>query len=488
MRWGELERFEDSFLAAPAARHVGAVDSEATVRLIGVLKSAKAVERFLGFVAAFGFAASPLDADGTRFVLIGTYGGVEHAFRPEGLGLYEEMTAWGARQFVARSGYISLPAHCLPDVIAVMGIDQRHCGRPSTSDAVPNANRLYHPREIAARYDFPMSWDGTGQTVGIIALGGGYLEAELRDYMEAEHVKWTGKIFQLSADGTVSEPKLDSMNLDHNTNVFEVQMDISVVAAVAPGAQIIVYFGEAHSQKGLYAALNKAIYDDLHKPSVISVSWQFPRRSIPPSCLNAFEELLLEAQKRRITVCVASGDFGALASGGNARPDVAFPACLRYVLACGGTALDANDVESAWGRNTNFGSEGVGSGGGYGDLPMPGYQQGAVTPGIGRGVPDVAAMAMPGYDSVHKRWRGRPFSGTSAATPLWAALIALINQGRQHQTGTPVGFINETLYQHQDTAFVDIQRGSNTAFQAERGWDELTGLGTPRGSEILRLF
>lgn len=487
--WGELEPFEDSFLAAPAGHRVGAVDPDATVRLIGVLKNVDASARFLAFVQACGFAASPLGSDGKRFELSGTFAGVERAFRPEGLGLYEEVTARGTRRFVGRSGRIYLPAQCLLDVLAVMGIDQRHRGRPAAGKTMPNVHGLYSPRDIAARYDFPTSWDGTGQTVGVIALGGGYREDELVAYLQDQGVHWTGSISAVSADNrTVNAPDFHGTNQTHVDNVFEVQMDVSVIAAVAPGAQIVVYFGESpqpNGTKGLYAALYKAICDDQRKPTVISVSWEFPRSTISLSCANAFEVLLKESQTRRITVCVASGDQGAFALPHSNKPDVAFPACSKYVLACGGTALDGNGLESAWGANAR-----LGSGGGYSSKePMPSYQQGTVKPGMGRGVPDVAAMAMPGYDSVCKsRWDGRPFTGTSAATPLWAALIVLINQGRRRQAGMSVGFINETLYQHKNTVFVDIQSGSNTAFQAARGWDEITGLGTPRGSDILRLF
>ena len=484
MYWGSPKPLKSSFLVPPEARRVGDVDPNSPVRLIAVLRSAKGAEPFVGFVVACGLAANPLGAEGTRFELIGTYAGVKRAFRPEGLGLYKQMRKHETRLFVGRSGCISLPAQCLPYVLAIMGIDQRQCGRPATGGALPNANGFYRPREIATRYDFPTSWDGSGQTVGVIALGGGYLEDELSAYLKAQGVHWTGSIQHVTADGTVSDPELDSMDPDHNDAVFEVQMDVSVIAAVAPGAQIVVYFGAARQPNGLYRALDKAIHDDVHMPSVISVSWEFAQRNISSATLTAFDALLAQAHQRHITVCVASGDHGALASPASAQPDVAFPACSQYVLSCGGTALDVKGVESAWGSYTN-----VGSGGGYSKLPMPSYQQEVIKPGMGRGVPDVAGMAVPGYDSIAKdRWHGRAFNGTSAVAPLWAAFMALINQGRRGHAGMQVGFVNETLYQHRDTAFIDIQSGSNTAFQAERGWDELTGLGAPRGSEILRLF
>ena len=72
--------------------------------------------------------------------------------------------------------------------------------------------------------------------------------------------------------------------------------------------------------------------------------------------------------------------------------------------------------------------------------------------------------------------------GTSAVAPLWAGLIALINQS----IGKPAGFINPLLYQAGDSSgdFNDITSGNNGAYSAQKGWDACTGLGSPIGSEV----
>ena len=101
-----------------------------------------------------------------------------------------------------------------------------------------------------------------------------------------------------------------------------------------------------------------------------------------------------------------------------------------------------------------------------------------------RGVPDVAGDADPesGYD-VRVDGTDTVVGGTSAVAPLWAGLVARINSTR----GTPVGFINPTLYAS-GAALKDVTTGNNGTYAAATGWDACTGLGSPDGSKIAALF
>jgi kumamolisin len=135
-------------------------------------------------------------------------------------------------------------------------------------------------------------------------------------------------------------------------------------------------------------------------------------------------------------------------------------------------------------------SEGA-TGGGISDtFPLPNYQSGAGVPpsansshNVGRGVPDVAGNADPttGYVTLVDGQSG-VIGGTSAVAPLWAGLIALINQS----LGKPAGFINPLLYQSAGKAadFDDVTSGNNGAYSAGPGWDACTGFGSPLGSKI----
>jgi kumamolisin len=122
---------------------------------------------------------------------------------------------------------------------------------------------------------------------------------------------------------------------------------------------------------------------------------------------------------------------------------------------------------------------------------LPSWQQNArVPPSVneggrpGRGVPDVAGNADPetGY-LIGDGETEHPFGGTSAVAPLWAALVAQLNQ----HLGSPVGFLNPLLYESLDrSVFNDVARGGNGAYRARRGaWDACTGHGSPRGRALL---
>jgi kumamolisin len=144
--------------------------------------------------------------------------------------------------------------------------------------------------------------------------------------------------------------------------------------------------------------------------------------------------------------------------------------------------------ETVWNELAN--KEGA-TGGGISDVfPLHTYQNGAGVPpsananhNVGRGVPDVAGNADPttGYVTLVDG-QSVILGGTSAVAPLWAALIALINQS----IGKPVGFLNALLYQQLNEApdFNDVTSGNNGAYSAGPGWDACTGFGSPKGTEI----
>jgi kumamolisin len=420
--------------------------------------------------------AQQTDASGNAVVLTGTCSQVRKAFRPDHLGLYQD----GARSFVARSGHLHLPADLIGDVVAVMGIDQRcrplpplYRPLPGITDAGTDA---YLPAETAALYNFPGHFDGKGQTIGIIALGGGYEETSLQDYFHRTGVNRTGALTAVSVDGTSNNPIMGE-DLDHNNRVREVQLDIEIVGSIAPAANIVVYFAGSQDPSGLIAALRRSITDSIHAPTVISVSWHYPEdiaSSTYPGALDALGQVLQMAKDAHVTVCVASGDGGAYEDADAAtQAVVSVPACSPLVLACGGTSRPRGQLESAWAR----------SGGGFSShFARPSYQGNVNFTTQRRGVPDVAALAAPGY-AVLVNSSNEHIGGTSASAPLWAGLIALLNQ----RSGRALGFVNPILYANTD-AFTDVVTGGNALFQASPGWDPLTGLGCPDGAKIANLF
>jgi len=97
-------------------------------------------------------------------------------------------------------------------------------------------------------------------------------------------------------------------------------------------------------------------------------------------------------------------------------------------------------------------------------------------------VPDVAGNADPltGYD-VLVDGQSEVVGGTSAVAPLWAGLIARLNQ----QLGESLGLANTALYGTEGNGFHDITKGNNGTYQAGAGWDACTGWGSPDGTALL---
>jgi len=190
-----------------------------------------------------------------------------------------------------------------------------------------------------------------------------------------------------------------------------------------------------------------------------------------------------------VTVLAASGDNGASDSATNGALTVDLPASSPYVISCGGTklALSGNSIlsEQAW--NALAQSEGATGGGVSEVFAAPSFQNRANVPAApngfrGRGVPDVAADADPasGYN-VLVDGESTVIGGTSAVAPLWAGLLARINQ----LVGKPTGYLNPILYSaNVATTFHDITSGNNNGYSAGPGWDPCTGLGTPDGTRL----
>ena len=356
-----------------------------------------------------------------------------------------------------------------------------------TEDA--QATSGYSGIDMAKLYDFPQGLDGSGQCIAILELGGGYRSADLKAYFKglglaAPHVT------AVSVDGGKNSPSLP-WSAD-----AEVMLDIEVAGAVAPKAAIAVYFAP-NSEQGFVDAILAAVHDDKHKPSVISISWGAPESAWTEQGLAAMDQAFEAAAALGVTVCCAAGDAGSGDQNPqNGTPDglahADFPASSPYVLGCGGTRLtvSGNTIasETVWNDDPTSSA----TGGGVSDVfDLPAWQANAgvptsVNPGgrIGRGVPDVAGNASPatGY-RVRVDYLTFTIGGTSAVSPLWAGLVALLNQ----KLAQPVGWLNPLLYGPLagSGALRDITSGGNGSYEAKAGWDACTGWGVPVGTRLL---
>jgi hypothetical protein len=343
--------------------------------------------------------------------------------------------------------------------------------------------------EIAQLYDFPSSLNGRGQTIGLIELGGGYRATDSNHYFATLKLA-VPTVIAVAVDGAMNAPTGDPNGPDG-----QVESDIEVAGTVANGARIVVYFAP-NTNRGFVDAVTKAIYDNDHKPSVISISWGSPENSWPPQVMTSFAQAFRSAANKGITVCSAAGDNGATDGAQDGQAHVDFPASSPWVLAVGGTSLVASNSgisiqsEVVW----NDGAQGGATGGGVSAVfPVPDWQLKVAPAGkhghTGRAIPDVAADAdeNTGYE-VRVDGDLTVVGGTALATPLWAGLIAILNQG----VGPNIGYFNPLLYQTLGPSgiFRSITEGTNRVGQVEGceagpGWNSCVGWGSPDGSKLL---
>jgi kumamolisin len=414
-----------------------------------------------------------------RIVLSGPVSAMQEAFGVT-LGYYGTPLDYRVRSF---DGPIQLPAEIQPAVMAVLGLDNRPIAKPHfrrnvrTNVGTPRTapQGTFTAPQIAQLYDFPTDVNGAGQTIAILELGGGYSPADVATYFSGLNLQ-VPSITAVSVDDGQNSPGQDAD--------AEVELDIEVAGSVAPGASIAVYFAP-NTDQGFSDGIAQAVHDTTRGPSVLSISWGGPEDSWTQQALNAMTAALEDAASLGVTVTVAAGDNGSSDGEDDGQSHTDFPASSPYVLACGGTTLVASGntitSETVW----NDGDEGGATGGGVSAIfPLPAYQANAGVPGqvnsgfVGRGVPDVAGNADPdtGYNIIVD---GQPqvIGGTSAVAPLWAGLIALLNQ----QLGANLGYVNPKLYAIPAGALNDITSGNNGAYSAGPGWDACSGLGTPNG-------
>ncbi|MGI0131285.1 MAG: S53 family peptidase [Thermoplasmata archaeon] len=387
--------------------------------------------------------------------------------------------------FRGREGPLRIPAELHERVLGAFGLDNRPQAkthfrvRPASAAGAPS----YTPLEVAAAYAFPAGTDGTGQCIGLIELGGGYRPSDLAQYFQELGVP-APTVTDVSVDGGSNAPTGSAAGPDG-----EVELDLEVAGSLAPGARLAVYFAP-NTDRGFLDALSTAVHDSTRRPTVISVSWGGAESSWTAQSRAAFESVILDAANLGVTIAAAAGDDGADDGGTGTGLAVDFPASSPGVIACGGTRLVLSGAtilsEVVW--NDLAAGEGATGGGVSASIPRPAYQSAAGVPSgpggfAGRGVPDVAADADPrtGYQ-VLVDGTSTVIGGTSAVAPLWAALLARLNQS----LGTPVGFVNPQLYGARASGtFRDIVSGANGGYSAGPGWDPCTGLGTPNGTALL---
>lgn len=319
----------------------------------------------------------------------------------------------------------------------------------------------------------------------------------------------------------------------------EETLDVEAVHGIAPRAKVVYVGAASCADPDLLAALNTVI--DGHKADIITNSWGAIGEPDPvtgAAVLYAYQRVFLQAALQGIGVFFSSGDHGDESDTvGTPSPD--YPASSPWVTAVGGTSLGIGAknnylFEAGWGTGDSTLTDGdwapeapgrykYGGGGGISHVfPQPWYQQRAVAASSlgeqsGRVVPDIAAIGDPStgflvgqtqtFADGTARYSEYRIGGTSLSSPVLAGIQALADQAAGH----PHGFANPAIYELAGTRAVhdvlklptsravvrvdytnpaDVSTAKVVSLRSfeqfrslivDKGYDDVTGIGTPNG-------
>jgi subtilase family serine protease len=393
------------------------------------------------------------------------------------------------------------------------------------ADCLASRPRCYTPRQLRVAYGIQPLLDrgitGRGQTVVLpefppSAAGSPLAVTDIRQDLARFDALFGLPAARLQVVNTLAHAASPWLAAPEEVG------DTEIVHALAPGAairEVLIPSPYTASLGRVSAAVAAALRLGLAQGGVISLSAGTGEQCFTPAEVAQVNAVLQAAQRNRVTVVVSTGDSGAATTpdrsacpppaGSAAVKGVDLPASDPLTLAVGGTSLQASRTtgaytgETAWNTPPSQGGPAAG-GGGFSQLfPRPAYQAGIAGIGATRGVPDVAA------DADHRPGMAIAFSsggknyilgggGTSAAAPLWAAVIALADQ----YAGRHLGFVNPALYRigrstHYHQAFHDVTTGTNTVtfptqtitgYHTAPGWDPVTGWGSPNAQVLIPLL
>jgi len=315
--------------------------------------------------------------------------------------------------------------------------------------------------DFRAAYAPQTSLDGTGQTVALFQFGS-YYPSDISSYCSTAGLP-AANVTKVLVNGVSGNPS-------PGDDTGEQSLDIEMVHSMAPAANIRFYTGSNAAD-----IWNQIAVDNVAKQ--VSSSWSV---SPPPSTLN---QILQQMAAQGQSVFNASGDSGFSSSpfGWDDNP---------YMTSVGGTVLSTSGP-----RGSRTGETGWSGSSGYisPNFSIPYWQQGISMTANGgsttqRNCPDVAMVA----DGLYLVWNNGATggaSGTSAASPLWAAYMALANQQAAAYGKSTAGFINPAVYAIGKSSaytanFLDITSGSNGK-PAVTGYDLVTGWGSPAGQNLI---
>ncbi|GAC1422005.1 MAG: S53 family serine peptidase [Ktedonobacteraceae bacterium] len=367
-----------------------------------------------------------------------------------------------------------------------------------TQDCQPLQNTLL-PRDVAGAYGYDQLWqrglNGQNMTVNLVEIDGSY-RTDVQNYLDC--IQFKGHFSVVNVDGKPSDA------------LGESTLDIQMVAGLARSANIVAYQTDGNASNDIWTNVNdmlQKIADDnvnnASSGSVVSISLGAAEQELSSNDAQAIDSSLQQLTRaEHMTVFVASGDCGAFTTRQYGNLSVSFPASDPWSTSVGGTILQVdgnrsrtNEIVWSDGSNQSTCKNQWGSGGGNSAVfQQPSWQNAAgVQNNYSRNmrqIPDISAAA---YDlAVYFKGRWGAVGGTSAAAPIWAAGLALVNEGMIQQVHKfnygPQMFYAVANKSNGAQPYFDVTRGNNLYYPAGPGWDFATGLGTPNLPDFYQIM
>jgi tripeptidyl-peptidase-1 len=357
-------------------------------------------------------------------------------------------------------------------------------------------------------------------------LGELNIRSDLKQYLQQfrpEAVAAADEFQLISIDNGTTQESLTADDVENSTGV-EGALDVQSMLGIAWPTEMISY-STGGSQPGfkpdnftptntnepylVWVQYMLNLGDD-EIPYVVSTSYADDEQTVSPDYAKRVCDSFAQLGARGVSIFFSSGDEGVGSTGdcfANDPPYARrflpeFPSSCPYVTTVGATYLFNPEVAAF---DDSF-TVPFTSGGGFSDLfPTPDYQKDAIAKYLaanqnfpqyeglfnpsGRAYPDVAAQGV-NYSVIYNSTVIR-VDGTSASTPAFAAIIALVNDALLAAGKSTLGFLNPWLYGGGYKAFTDVTSGSAAGcevegFPATEGWDAVTGFGTPNFPKILQ--
>jgi subtilase family serine protease len=375
--------------------------------------------------------------------------------------------------------------YSIPHPLFVKKSDYANAHGIKPADVVPYATTGSGPSasflgsDMRAAYYGGTALTGAGQNLGLFEYAGTDL-ADLTTYFTNIGQTNNVPITLLSTDGT-STSCVDT-SASGNCDDTEQTLDMTQAIGMAPGlSSLVMYVGSTDT------AIISAMTTNSPLPTTIGCSWGWTPADT--STLDPyFERMAAQGQN----FFAASGDNSTWSSSNEA-----WPADDANIVSVGGTDLITASAAGPWQSETAWSD----SGGGISPdgITIPSWQQlsGVInSSNVGsttlRNGPDVSANANFTFYvcADQTTCTANEYGGTSFATPMWAAYIALVNQQLAANGESTIGFINPTIYAQNVTSsynadFHDITSGTSGTYSAVTGYDLVTGWGTPNGTGLI---